>query len=195
MEANTKEATTEDKGKNIFELFRPEFLSMEKDDVQKERERIRALEPELNEVKFYNHLVGLLDGKENFDQEENAKKQSDDSKIKFSRNEWVKIKYDNKSIFRIAKGAVVAGLTKEHIWLSYDSRIALGIKDNNDKSLKLLTVKKCNRFESLIWAPLYSADPILKAQYRLATFLAVFSAAVSLIALAIAIMQIMNPCC
>ncbi|HPF01099.1 MAG TPA: hypothetical protein PKY63_10560 [Bacteroidales bacterium] len=171
-----------------WELYRPEGVSKTEDGKDVDKKQLFELQPDLNEVKFNNHLVGLIDENVVGDQNIETQKQLAAEKKIFSRNKWVKIKYRKKAIFRIVKGTVAAGFTEKHIWLSYDSRIALGIRDNKEgKSLKLLTVKKCNRFESLIWAPLHAADPILKAQYRLATFLAVLGVVISVIGLVISL--------
>ena len=90
----------------------------------------------------------------------------------FNRNEWVKLSYSGKSIYRIIRGASVRDLSKDKIWLSYDSTQELGIVDKQDSQI---IVTKATLVGQILFAPWNTPNIVERNLFRAATILGLLS--------------------
>lgn len=90
----------------------------------------------------------------------------------FRRNEWVKLSYSRKSIYRIIRGASVKDLTQDKLWINYDSELELDISNVHDCEIK---IAKATFFEQYVLAPWNTPSIVERNLFRVATVLGLIS--------------------
>lgn len=88
------------------------------------------------------------------------------------RNEWVKLSYRGKSIYRIIRGASVKELTQDKLWINYDSELDLGVANIQDCEID---IAKASLFQQFVLAPWNTPNIVERNLFRAATILGLIS--------------------
>ena len=86
----------------------------------------------------------------------------------YKRNEWVKLSYNGKNVYRIIRGSNVRDLVKDKLWISYDSELELGVQIRQECEIKLM---KASWFEQYIIAPWNTPNIVERNLFRTATIM------------------------
>lgn len=137
-----------------FKIFIPSAHDLEPEEI----DRIKIMQPSDAIVKIRNNYINSS----------------------FKRNQWVKIKNEKQVIYRIVRGATATGLTDDKIWMSYDSKLELGITTQKNAEVK---VSKANIYETYILAPWNTPNIVERNLFRMATILGLISVLLGFIGL------------
>ena len=90
----------------------------------------------------------------------------------YKRNQWFKLSCNGIHIYRIIRGSSVKDLTKDKLWISYDSELELGLYGCHDCKIDIV---KATLFEQYILAPWHTPNIVERNLFRISTLVGIVS--------------------